>query len=89
VSIRVRMQLLAATLGGLALCGVAVPYSTPFSSIPPLLDEGELIPPGEPVDRYGNEVRKAVASYKVDLAGEWYEEHSPDTEVPKLRPPKG
>ena len=42
-----------------------------------------------PVDLYGNEVGEAVARYKVDFTGDWYEEHSPDTEVPKLTPPKG
>jgi hypothetical protein len=46
--------------------------------------------PGEaPVDFNGNEVRPAVAQYKVDPAGALYEEHSPETEVPRLGSPKG
>ena len=49
--------------------------------------------PGSPgdasVDFNGNEVRPAVAQYKVDPAGALYEEHSPDTDVPRLGSPKG
>ena len=41
------------------------------------------------VDFNGNEVRPAVAQYKVDPAGALYEEHSPETEVPRLGSPKG
>jgi hypothetical protein len=41
------------------------------------------------VDFNGNEVRPAVAHYKVDPAGALYEEHSPETEVPRLGSPKG
>ena len=46
-------------------------------------------PRDAPVDFNGNEVRPAVAQYKVDPAGTLYEEHSPDTEVPRLGSPKG
>jgi hypothetical protein len=41
------------------------------------------------VDFNGNEVRPAVAGYKVDPAGALYEEHSPDTAVPRLGSPNG
>jgi hypothetical protein len=41
------------------------------------------------VDFNGNEVRPAVAQYKVDPTGALYEEHSPETEVPRLGSPKG
>jgi hypothetical protein len=41
-----------------------------------------------PVDLYGNEVIDAVAKYKFDPAGALYEEHSPQTEVPRLGSPK-
>jgi hypothetical protein len=41
----------------------------------------------EPVDLYGNEVSHAVATYTYDHAGSLYEEHSPQTEVPRLTPP--
>ena len=74
-------------LVGLVICGIATPRSTSFSSMPPSSDhEGsrEL-----PLDLYGNEVGPAVERYRVDLLGDWYEEHSPDTEVPKLPPPQG
>jgi hypothetical protein len=48
--------------------------------------------PGEPPDRpvqdlYGNDVNDAVARYKFDAEGTVYEEHSPETEIPHLRPP--
>ena len=38
-------------------------------------------------DIYGNDVSPAIASYKSDGSGSVYEEHSPDTEVARLRPP--
>jgi hypothetical protein len=41
------------------------------------------------LDFNGNEVRRAIARYKVDPLGAVYEEHSPDTEVPRLGSPKG
>jgi hypothetical protein len=40
-------------------------------------------------DFNGNEVRRAVARYKVDPLGALYEEHSPETEVRRLGSPKG
>ena len=39
-------------------------------------------------DLYGNEVASAVATYKLDESGTIYEEHSPQTEVPRLGAPK-
>jgi hypothetical protein len=41
-----------------------------------------------PTDLLGNPVTDAVARYKFDATGSLYELHSPQTEVPKLRPPK-
>jgi len=41
------------------------------------------------IDVFGNEVDEAVGDYRVDARGDLYERHSPDTEVPKLRPPIG
>jgi hypothetical protein len=44
---------------------------------------------GDPdVDAYGNEVNSAVAEYSLDDAGELYELHSPQTELPRLGSPK-
>ena len=40
------------------------------------------------VDRYGNEVSDAVATYTFDQAGSLYELHSPQTELPRLGIPK-
>jgi hypothetical protein len=39
-------------------------------------------------DLFGNTVSDAVARYKFDATGSIYELHSPQTEVPRLRPPK-
>ena len=38
-------------------------------------------------DVYGNDITDAVATYKRDASGGVYEEHSPHTEVPQLKPP--
>ena len=49
---------------------------------PPDSDAHEL------VDAYGNDVSRAIASYKLDPTGALYEEHSPQTEIPRLGIPK-
>ena len=38
-------------------------------------------------DIYGNQVDRAVGGYRVDVRGELYEEHNPDTAVLELGPP--
>jgi hypothetical protein len=59
--------------------------SSGWASLPvPLLDEPVE---DEQRDLYGNDVSDAVATYKSDPAGSVYEEHSPQTEVPRLKPP--
>lgn len=58
-----------------------VPPSHPESSTDPEVRE-------EPTDLLGNTVTDAVARYKFDATGSLYEVHSPQTEVPRLRPPK-
>ena len=40
------------------------------------------------IDLYGNAVTAAVAKYKLDSTGSLYELHSPQTELPRLGPPK-
>jgi hypothetical protein len=40
------------------------------------------------VDLFGNRVADAVAQYRFDKAGSLYELHSPQTELPRLRPPR-
>jgi hypothetical protein len=42
----------------------------------------------EDIDAYGNEVTNAVAEYSFDDAGDLYELHSPQTELPRLGSPK-
>ena len=39
-------------------------------------------------DLHGNPVSSAVATYKFDATGSLYETHSPQTELPRLAPPK-
>ena len=39
-------------------------------------------------DVLGNEVKAAVAAYKVDPIGTLYEEHSPQTDLPRLAQPR-
>jgi hypothetical protein len=56
-----------------------------WSSLPVPLLEGPA-PEGRP-DLYGNDITDAVANYKSDRTGGVYEEHSPQTELPKLTPP--
>jgi hypothetical protein len=41
-----------------------------------------------PLDVFGNEVSDAVARYKLDASGAPYEEHFPQTELPRLGSPK-
>lgn len=40
-------------------------------------------------DLFGNDVNQAVARYRLDNAGDLYEVHSPETELPRLGSPKG
>jgi hypothetical protein len=40
------------------------------------------------IDLYGNDVSSAVATYSLDALGSLYEEHSPQTELPRLGSPK-
>lgn len=40
------------------------------------------------IDIYGNEIANPVARYRVDDHGTLYEVHSPETEVPRLGPPR-
>ena len=76
-------------LAGIAVFGIAAPQSATFSSKHRAAAGEVEPPPREAIDFSGNEVRQAIARYKVDPTGELYEEHSPDTEVPRLAPPKG
>jgi hypothetical protein len=76
-------------LAGIATYGLAAQESAAFPSTHRAAPGIEHRPTEEPLDFNGNEVRQAVARYKVDPAGELFEEHSPELEVPRLTPPKG
>lgn len=62
------------------------PTGPDWSALPtPLIDEP---PPSEDRrDLYGNDVSPAIARYSHDAAGSVREEHSPATEVARLKPP--
>jgi len=51
----------------------------------PRVEAGNSIEPG--VDLLGNDVENAVADYRVDLGGDVYERHSPETAIPRLGSP--
>ena len=55
--------------------------------VPPDPVEGEANE-DEAIDRYGNRVTPAVATYQLDAAGMPYELHSPQTQLPRLGSPK-
>lgn len=90
VGIRRRTLVVAIALGAVTVCGFAAPRSATFSSIRGTA-HGEVAttPRDVPVDFNGNEVKQAIARYTVDPTGALYEEHSPDTELPRLGSPKG
>lgn len=89
MSIRARTLIVATAVAGMTVYGITAPQTYTFSSILRASDNEITTPREHPVDFNGNEVRQAIARYKVDPTGALYEEHSPDTEVPRLRPPKG
>jgi hypothetical protein len=83
--------LLTVTLFTVVLAGIRAPHRTGPLPQPhhPRIDRREGVAQSEPaMDRYGNEITQAVASYKLDSAGSLYEEHSPQTELPRLGSPK-
>jgi hypothetical protein len=59
------------------------PHGSSIAATPVVAADAPVV-----VDIYGNEVTEAVATYKLDSSGAVYEEHSPQTEVPRLGSPK-
>jgi hypothetical protein len=59
----------------------------PVEQPPRLLEEAGVAGRESSMDLYGNEVTEAVAKYLLDSTGAVYEEHSPQTEVPRLAAP--
>ena len=76
---------------------VWLPQSSPIpSSSASFIDSGATAPPDAPLvlddapqrlDLRGNEISRPVARYRVDGTGTLYEEHSPQTELPRLKQP--
>jgi hypothetical protein len=63
--------------------------ATPVLTKGPTADNGETDDDdSDATDLLGNPVMAAVAQYRLDRAGTLYELHSPETELPHLRPPR-
>jgi hypothetical protein len=60
----------------------------PRSPAADLRPTSPVLDPPRRIDLYGNEIANPVARYRVDDRGALYEVHSPETEVPRLRPPR-
>ena len=78
-------------VAALASCGRRTPYTTPVTSSrshSPVMAASRDAADRAAVDAYGNEVTDAVAEYSLDPAGDLYELHSPQTELPRLASPK-
>jgi hypothetical protein len=61
----------------------AFQFGDPNATLIDLLGEDPVAT--EPrIDIYGNEIHDAVGDYRVDPGGDVYENHAPDTEVPRL-----
>ena|SRR5689334_4650073 len=56
-----------------------------YDPAPDTIRDDDVAPPK--VDVLGNQVDDAVGDYRIDVQGEVYERHSPQTEVSKLAPP--
>ena len=89
MSIRVRLLLFGVILVAIIGAGHSALRSSAFPLILHASDGGTNSPRDASLDFNGNEVRRAIARYKVDPLGAVYEEHSPETEVPRLGSPKG
>ena len=60
----------------------------PAMVVPPSFSSDALDDDDGSTDLLGNPVSDAIARYKYDALGSLYELHSPQTEVPRLSPPK-
>ena len=60
--------------------------ATPVADAVPDVSREQDFEPSQ-VDVLGNEVDDAVGDYRVDIRGDIYERHSPETEVTRLKPP--
>jgi hypothetical protein len=63
---------------------LAIEAPAPPVVAPPAEDDDDVTS----IDLLGNPVSDAVAKYKFDATGSLYELHSPQTELPKLAPPR-
>jgi hypothetical protein len=79
-------------MGSAFLTSQPAPQSTPAVEASAVIGEPPAVPNEEEddadVDVQGNPVSDAVAKYKFDPTGSLYELHSPQTELPRLAPPK-
>lgn len=77
-------------LPGAALRPAFVPPASARVLPSPVVDSDTAVESDAPrrLDVYGNEIARPVARYRVDDRGTLYEVHSPQTEVPRLAPPR-
>jgi hypothetical protein len=77
-------------LKGTALRPAFVPPAAAQGRLSPAVDPDAAVETDAPrrLDVYGNEIARPVARYRVDDRGTLYEVHSPQTEVPRLAPPR-
>lgn len=71
------------------MCNAPALPALPPDVVSPPRQAADTPATGQRRDLYGNDITDAIATYKLDALGSQYEEHSPDTEVPQLKPPIG
>ena len=94
-----RVEAVVVKSAGLVLIGVAMlafaggtlvtpPPVTASQSAPAVVEASRDSANEGDVDSYGNEVTPAVAEYSLDPAGNPYELHAPQIELPRLASPQ-
>ncbi len=85
------VALVLIAVAALAFAGGALvtpPPVTASQSAPPVVEVSRDSANEGDVDSYGNEVTPAVAEYSLDPAGNPYELHAPQIELPRLASPQ-
>ena len=79
-----------AVMTAVMLASFAVGSTTATTEVPAPASEPEVwaAPPAAArVDLYGNEIEAAITEYHIDLRGELYERHAPQTALPEPKRP--
>ena len=86
-----RMILVLIALAVTAVAAGGFPTRQPVTSsrsYPTVVAASSDIASPDRVDAYGNDIANAVAEYSLDPAGDLYEIHAPQIELPRLGSPK-